>query len=145
MTTRIVRAFLAVSILVLLTAAGSFACFQGKPEIVRIKSHAISRTVTSNGLPVENALLSLRTNPSYPSMSLQRDVKVLQETTAGKDGSFDFGDLPPGKYIIRVSGPGISGGQPIELVAPGKDKNDSIAILFFGLGCEGVKVVTASR
>jgi hypothetical protein len=43
------------------------------------------------------------------------NTELFRKTTTDEQGSFNFRDLPPGRYRIRASAPGLSGSAPAEV------------------------------
>jgi hypothetical protein len=156
------RTFSVTASTVLLLGGVALACYQSSRSSVRLRSHVIAGTVgSSDGTPVTVALLTLKTSsPSlagalHPNGHILADVTTdsksslslaerlapkyftLRETSIDKDGSFSFGEFPAGKYLIVTR----NGEIEVELVVPQKGQDDSVAILFFGMGCVGAKSV----
>ncbi|MFI5113608.1 MAG: hypothetical protein ACHP7J_00585 [Terriglobales bacterium] len=70
------------------------------------------------------------------------DPAVLGEVVAAKDGSFRFGKVPSGKYVVFMGWPsGMS--IDVELVKPKSGESDTVAIENFADSCTSATVISA--
>ena len=110
------------------------ACYQESPS-VRLRARMITGTITLQGKPVDGAVLRLHKFIGvYSTAAGHADTHVLAEVIAAKDGSFNFGELAQGKYVLFVGEP--SGATvEIELIRPNNGGSDTLKVDTFGDSC----------
>lgn len=118
------------------------ACYQLAPS-VSIRSRSVAGIVSIDGKPIA-AVLSLHKFLGPYAIEIGRaDSHPLGKTVAGKDGRFDFGEVPAGKYVIFMASPS-SEITDVEVVRSKSGENDTIAVNFFGDFCQNASVISAS-
>jgi len=135
-------------IFVLLTFAGSQllekveACFQDSPS-VHLRARTIAGTVTLRGKPLDGAVFRLHKFLSpYSIEPAHADPHVLGEAMSAKDGTFNFGEVPSGKYVVFVGSPSLES-IVVEVVKPRSGESDTIAIDNFADSCISAAVISA--
>jgi hypothetical protein len=120
------------------------ACWQEAPS-VSIRSRSVTGTVSRNGKPMEGAVLTLhKFLGSYSVEPGHGDPHRLGRAITGKDGSFNFGGVPPGRYVIFMASPSGEFTE-VEVVRPrSSDENDRVSIDFFADGCQSATAISAS-
>jgi hypothetical protein len=82
------------------------ACWQRDVPSVSVRSRSVAGTVTLNGKPIARAVLGLhKFLGSYAIELGHAETHPLVKTIAAKDGSFNFGEFPTGKYVIVMASP----------------------------------------
>src|SRR5713226_2336450 len=132
-------------ILLLLTFTGSpflekaEACYQGF-FLVQLKALTIAGTVSRHNKPLDGAVVRLHKFLGAYSIEIgHADPHVLSEAVAAKDGSFKFGEVPNGKYVLFVAGASMD----VELSKPKSGENDIVAIENFADSCVSATVISA--
>jgi hypothetical protein len=129
---------------VLVTIQKAAGCYQMDSPSVSIRSRSVAGTVTLNGKPIAGAILSLhKFLGSYAIELGHADPHPLRKAIAGKDGRFDFGEVPAGKYVIFMASPSNEL-TDVEVVRPRSGENDTVAIDFFADFCQTATVISAS-
>jgi len=118
------------------------ACYQLAPS-VSIRSRSVAGTVSVDGKPIAAVLSLHKFLGPYAIEIGQADPHPLRKTITGKDGRFDFGEVPAGKYVIFMASPS-SELTDVEVVRPKSGENDTIAINFFADLCQSASVISAS-
>jgi hypothetical protein len=120
------------------------ACVQIDPPSVSIRSRSVAGTVTLNGKPIAGAVLSLHKFLGPYAVELAHaDSLPLGTATAAKDGSFNFGEVPTGKYVMFMAWPS-SEVTAIEVVRPKTGENDTVSVSFFGSFCQSAAAISAT-
>jgi hypothetical protein len=98
--------------------------------------------MTQHGKPLDGTVLRLHKVLGAYSVEVgHADPHVLGEAVVAKDGSFRFGAVPSGKYVVSLGAP--SGASiEVELVKPKSGASDTITIDGFADSCISVKVHT---
>src|ERR1700722_9797200 len=79
------------------------ACWQSSSPSVKLRARTIAGTVTVNNKPNGGAVLRLHRFLGPYSVEIgHADSHVLAEAVSEKDGTFNFGDVPIGRYVIFV-------------------------------------------
>jgi hypothetical protein len=118
------------------------ACYQIYSPSVQLRAGTITGTITLNGKPIEGALLNLHKSLGAYSIELgHADARVLGEATTAKDGSFSFGEVPRGQYVVFMSRPSFEI-MDIELVKPKKGESDTVAIEYFADWCGSATAIS---
>jgi hypothetical protein len=100
--------------------------------------------VTLNGKPIVGAVLSLhKFLGSYAIALGHAEAHPLVKTIAAKDGSFSFGEVPAGKYVIVMAWPSNEFTE-IEVVRPKSSESDKISISFFADFCQSASAISAT-
>ncbi len=98
------------------------------------------------GRPVSGSVVQVFLDRSRPFRrdlqeslrELQALADPLQEVRAGSDGRFLLRDLPPGRYVLRVSGAGFATAFRERVwVTPDERAPELMIVLDPGAGCEG--------
>ncbi len=110
------------------------ACYQYSPAI-QLRATTIAGIVTLNGKPIHGAVFRLhKLLGPYSIEPAHADPHVLGEGVSEKDGTFNFGEVPSGKYVVFVGQPsGMS--IEVELVRPKSGESDTVAINNFADSC----------
>jgi hypothetical protein len=74
--------------------------------------------------------------------AVHADPHVFGEAESAKDGTFNFGEVPSGKYVLSV-GPPSGATMIIEVAKPQNGENDTIAIDNFADSCISATVISA--
>jgi hypothetical protein len=120
------------------------ACWQSGVPSVPIRSRSLAGTVTLNDKPIAGAVLSLhKFLGSYAIESGHAEAHALVKTIAAKDGSFDFGEVPTGKYVIVMASPSAESTE-VEVVHPKSGESDRISISFFADYCQSASVISVT-
>jgi hypothetical protein len=120
------------------------ACYQPSPPSVKLRARTIAGTVTVNSKPSGGAVLRLhRFQGPYAIERGNADPHVLAEAVSEKNGTFNFVDVPSGRYVIFV-GPPSDMTIEVELVKPKAGESDTVAIDNFADGCIGTAVFSAN-
>jgi Protein of unknown function (DUF2012) len=120
------------------------ACFQMDSPSVSIRSTSVTGTVTLNGKPIAGAVLSLHKFLGPYSIEMAHaDTHPIAKTVGGKDGSFSFGEVPMGKYMIAMASPSYEFTK-VELVRPKSSKRDTVSIQFFADYCQSATAVSST-
>jgi hypothetical protein len=118
------------------------ACFQHFLS-VQLRARTITGRVSRDGKPSGGALLRLHKSLGAYSVQLSHaDRPVLSEVVSAPDGTFHFGEVPSGKYVVLL-GPPSGTSMDVELFKPKSADNESIAIENFADGCVTATVVAA--
>ena len=139
---RLVIRVIVLNMAVLLLSLQGMACFQPAPS-VRLRTRALSGIITSDGKPIEGALLRLFRIDNGPhelvgNMNLSRKRRSrVSEVAADKQGKFSFGEVPVGRYVLVTSG----GTTDVEVMEPGKGDNGTVVINSYGMGCQSASVI----
>lgn len=119
------------------------ACYQVDVPSVRLRSRSVTGTITLGGKPLGGATVSLhKFLGSYSVEADHADARPLVKATTTKSGTFTFGEVPSGKYVIIMHSPS-SETTEVELVHPNARENDIIAIEFFADYCQRAVAITA--
>jgi hypothetical protein len=120
------------------------ACWQSHAPSIRIRSRSVAGTVTLNGKPIGDAVLSLHKFLGAYSIEPQHaDLHSLANTISAKDGTFSFGEVPPGKYVVLMASPS-SESTEVLVVRPKPGEDDTISIRFFADFCQSASAIAAS-
>lgn len=118
------------------------ACWQSSPS-VKLRARTIAGTVTVNSKPNGGAVFGLhRFLGPYAIGPGHADPHALAGAVSEKNGSFNFGDVPSGRYVIFV-GPPSGMTIEVELVKPKTGENDTVAIDNFADGCISTAVFSS--
>ena len=116
------------------------------PIVLGAPTVLAGRVVDSAGRPVSAAEVQVFTDRSRPfRRNLQEALRELQDladplnqVVARTDGRFLLRDLPPGRYLLRVSAPGYATSFRERVwVTPDERAPDLRVVLDPGAGCEG--------
>lgn len=119
-------------------------CHQINSHAVQLRAGAIAGTVTLNGKPLDGAVLHLHKLLRAYSIEIgHADAHVLGETTTARDGSFSFGEVPSGKYVVFMLRP-AGEFTDVELVKPKHGESDTIAIEYSADWCGSATAISAN-
>ena len=141
---RTIAFLLSLTLLAFLCLQRVEACWQSSPS-ARLRARTIAGTVTANGKPSGGVLLRLHgfLGP-YAFARGNADPHVLAVAVSEKNGTFNFGEVSSGEYVVFV-GPPSDVPIEVQLVKPKIGENDTIAIDNFGDDCISTAVSSAGR
>lgn len=120
------------------------ACYQADVPSVQLRSRVIKGRVTLNGEPIAGAVLTLHKFLGAYSVEIAHaDARRLGSVTTTGDGTFDFGEMPAGTYVIAMSWPSTEFTR-IRLNVPKEGDNDTVEIEYFGDFCSSAVAITAT-
>jgi hypothetical protein len=120
------------------------ACWQSYAPSVSIRARSVAGTVTLAGKPIAGAVLSLhKFLGPYSVETSHADPHSVAETSAAKDGSFSFGEVPTGKYVILMASPSFESTE-VQVVRPKPGERDTISIRFFADFCQSASAISVS-
>jgi hypothetical protein len=118
------------------------ACYQIEPPSVQLRARKIAGTVTLNGKPIDHAVLSLHKFLGDYSIEVgHADPHVMGEAITANDGSFAFGEVPSGKYVVIMARPSYELTN-IEVVKPTSVGSDTVAIEYFADFCASATAIS---
>ena len=80
---------------------------------------------------------------SYAIELRHAEAHPLAKTVAAKDGSFSFGEVSAGKYVIVMASPSNEFTE-VEVVRPKSSESDKISISFFADFCQSTNVISST-
>jgi hypothetical protein len=120
------------------------ACFQSTPPGVVLRSTSLKGRISLNGKPLAGATLTLhKFLADYSVSAYHADSHVVSRSSSGMDGSFDFGRVPTGKYVIVMAAPSPETAE-VEVIRPKPNESDTIAIEYSGDFCGSAKAISAN-
>jgi len=120
------------------------ACLQIEAPSVQLRAGTIAGNITLNGKPIEGAVLNVHKSLGAYSVELgHADPHALGKATTARDGSFSFGELPSGTYVVFMLRPSAEI-MDVELVKPKKGERDTVAIEYFADWCGSATAVSAN-
>jgi len=118
------------------------ACYQDAPS-VQLRARTIMGTVTLHGKPFDGAVLRLhKFRGAYAIEIGHAESHVLSEVVTAKDGTFKFGEVPDGKYVVFVGWPS-GASMEVELIKPKSGESDTVAIENLADSCIRATVISA--
>jgi hypothetical protein len=120
------------------------ACYQMEAPSVQLRSGTIVGSITLNGKPIDGAVLALHKFLGPYSIELgHADAHVLGRAVTTKDGTFSFGAVPRGKYVVFMLRPSAEL-LDVEVFKPKKGESDTVAIEYFADWCGSATAVSAT-
>jgi hypothetical protein len=141
---RAVLLFLTLMCVSILSIRQVEACFQIEAPSVQLRAGTIAGNITLNGKPIEGAVLNVHKFLGAYSVQLgHADPHILGKATTARDGSFSFGELPSGIYVVFMLRPSAEI-MDVELVKPKKGERDTVSLAYFADWCGSATAVSAA-